>query len=208
MSRGWRKVLQLRFCIHEFVWHKIRDGACTSLWYDHWCSLSPLADFVSPRDMFRAGLSTTSMVADVLASGSLVWPRDLGVKYPSLLSIPSHRVSLGVQDKLEWRIRLGLSKPFTVSTVWNSIRPRDVKVNWVDVVWYPNCIPRHAFNLWIVIKRKLKTQDNLWSWEVFSSLASNCPLCESQPDSHEHLFFECPFSTQVWLHMRDLAGLS
>nr|GEU84747.1 hypothetical protein [Tanacetum cinerariifolium] len=149
MSWGWRKVLQLRSCIREFVWHKIGDGACTSLW-----------------------------------------------------------VSLGVQDKMEWRIRSGLSKPFTVSTVWNSIRPHDEKVNWVDVVWYPNCIPRHAFNLWLVIKRKLKTQDNLWSWEVSSSLASSCPLCESQPDSHEHLFFECPFSTQVWLHMRDLAGLS
>ncbi|GKC93942.1 hypothetical protein Tco_1159384 [Tanacetum coccineum] len=185
MSWGWRKVLQLRPCIRKFVWHKIGDRARTSLW-----------------------LNTTSKVADVLGSGSLVWPQELGVKYPLLLSIPSPRLSLGVHDKLEWRLRSGSTKPFAVSTVWQFIRPRDVKVTWVDVVWFPNCIPRHAFNLWLVIKRKLKTQDNLRSWDVSSSLAISYPLCESQPDSHEHLFFACSFSTQVWLHLRDLAGLS
>ncbi|GKE24448.1 hypothetical protein Tco_1435960, partial [Tanacetum coccineum] len=67
-------------------------------------------------------------------------------------------LSLGIQDKLEWRLRSGSIKPFAVSMVWQSIRPRDVKVAWVDVV----C----------------------------------CPLCDSKPDSHEHLFFECPFSMQ------------
>ncbi|GKG23981.1 putative reverse transcriptase domain-containing protein, partial [Tanacetum coccineum] len=27
------------------------------------------------------------------------------------------------------------------------------------------------------------------------------------PDSHEHLFFMCPFSNDVWNHMKRLAGL-
>ncbi|GKB72331.1 hypothetical protein Tco_0933743, partial [Tanacetum coccineum] len=128
-------VLQLRPCIREFIWHKIGDGARTSLWYDQWCSLSLLADFVSSRDMFRAGLNKSSKVADVLGSGSLVWSQELWVKYPSLLSISSPRLSLGIQDKLEWRLRSGSIKPFAVSMVWQSIRPRDVKVAWVDVAW-------------------------------------------------------------------------
>ncbi|GJU43577.1 hypothetical protein Tco_1200843 [Tanacetum coccineum] len=34
-----------------------------------------------------------------------------------------------------------------------------------------------------------------------------CPLCESQKDSHAHLFFECPFSAQVWSSVRQLAGM-
>nr|GEX92409.1 hypothetical protein [Tanacetum cinerariifolium] len=104
--------------------------------------------------------------------------------------------------------RSGSSKPFIVNSVWHSIRPRDVKVPWADVVWFPNCISRHAFNLWLMIKGKLKTQDKLRSWDVSSSLATCCTLCETQPDSHEHLFFDCSFSKQVWCHMRDLAGLS
>ncbi|PWA74062.1 reverse transcriptase zinc-binding domain-containing protein [Artemisia annua] len=33
-----------------------------------------------------------------------------------------------------------------------------------------------------------------------------CPLCESQPDSHDRLFVECSLSSQVWLMTRDLAA--
>nr|GEY39399.1 hypothetical protein [Tanacetum cinerariifolium] len=33
------------------------------------------------------------------------------------------------------------------------------------------------------------------------------PLCDSQLDSHDHLFFECVFSLQVWNHVKVFAGL-
>ncbi|GJV61287.1 putative RNA-directed DNA polymerase [Tanacetum coccineum] len=169
MSWAWRKVLQLCPFIRKFVWHKIGDGNHTSIWFDQWCHLSPLADFISYRDMYRAGLSSSSKVADLLATGSLVWPPELVGTYPNLLSITSPSISVGTLDKLEWKSWNGIIKPFS---------------------------------------KKLKTQDRLSSWDVNGSLAMSCPLCESQPDSHEHLFFECSFSMQVWRHMRDLVGLS
>ncbi|GKE70299.1 reverse transcriptase zinc-binding domain-containing protein, partial [Tanacetum coccineum] len=34
-----------------------------------------------------------------------------------------------------------------------------------------------------------------------------CPLCGLQQDSHEHLFFECSFSSKVWKYVRNLAGM-
>lgn len=38
-----------------------------------------------------------------------------------------------------------------------------------------------------------------------------CPLCDTIPDSHPHLFFECLFSMQVWLQVwlqvRVLSGM-
>ncbi|GKB59335.1 transposase, Ptta/En/Spm, transposase, Tnp1/En/Spm-like protein, partial [Tanacetum coccineum] len=68
-------------------------------------------------------------------------------------------------------------------------------------------IPRHAFNLWLIIKHKLKTQDRVYVWDVSNTLGSTCSLCEATPDSHEHLFFMCPFSNDVWDHMKKLAGL-
>ncbi|GJV28011.1 hypothetical protein Tco_1384459 [Tanacetum coccineum] len=138
MTWGWRKILQLRPCIREFLWHKIGDGAntsiwfdrwCslsplanvvspreanTSIWFDRWCSLSPLANVVSPRDRSRSGLNSTSMVANIMGSGLLEWPPDLGMKYPSLLAIPSPRLYQGIPDKLEWRTSLGVVKPFAV----------------------------------------------------------------------------------------------
>ncbi|GJU38596.1 reverse transcriptase domain, reverse transcriptase zinc-binding domain protein [Tanacetum coccineum] len=75
------------------------------------------------------------------------------------------------------------------------------------MVWFASCIPRHAFNLWLVVKRKLKMRDLISIWDVSDSLGSLCSLCEIQPDSHDHLFFECPFASEVWDRMKGLAGL-
>ncbi|GJV80926.1 reverse transcriptase domain, reverse transcriptase zinc-binding domain protein [Tanacetum coccineum] len=68
-------------------------------------------------------------------------------------------------------------------------------------------IPRHAFNLWLIINHKLKTQDRVSIWDYSNVLGSTCPLCEATPDSHEHLFFICPFANSVWSRMEVKAGL-
>ncbi|GJY61990.1 hypothetical protein Tco_0462647 [Tanacetum coccineum] len=36
----------------------------------------------------------------------------------------------------------------------------------------------------------------------------SCSLCDLQEDSHEHLFFECNFSKQVWFKVKRFTGLS
>ncbi|GKC86403.1 reverse transcriptase domain, reverse transcriptase zinc-binding domain protein [Tanacetum coccineum] len=66
----------------------------------------------------------------------------------------------------------------------------------------------HAVHLWLVIRRRLKTQDLLRHWDNVNYLHVTCSLCESQPDSHEHLFFECSFSQQVWNQVKGVAGLA
>ncbi|GKA15090.1 hypothetical protein Tco_0694837 [Tanacetum coccineum] len=60
MSWGWRKILQLRPAICEFIWCKIGDGAATYLWYDKWCELGSLSKLITSRDMCRAGLTHNS----------------------------------------------------------------------------------------------------------------------------------------------------
>ncbi|GKB36341.1 hypothetical protein Tco_0881283 [Tanacetum coccineum] len=135
----------------EFMWWDGGRDKCT------WCSAlgGGVGGF---RSAFVGG---STVVEEVL------WPPDLGMKYPSLLAIPSPRLYQGIPDKLEWRTSLGVVKPFA----------------------------------------KLKNQDRLWSWDVAGSMLSCFSLCETTPDSPKHLFFECPFSSQVWFHLRDLAGL-
>ncbi|PWA63762.1 RNA-directed DNA polymerase, eukaryota, Reverse transcriptase zinc-binding domain protein [Artemisia annua] len=87
MSWGWRKILQLRPTIQEFIWYKIGDGAATSLWFDRWCDLGPLSNSITSRDIFRAGLNIKSKVKDIIHNGAWIWPPDLLVKYPSLVRV-------------------------------------------------------------------------------------------------------------------------
>ncbi|GKE66405.1 hypothetical protein Tco_1520566 [Tanacetum coccineum] len=48
----------------------------------------------------------------------------------------------------------------------------------------------------------------LFYWDVNAALAASCSLCEVQPNSPSHLFFNCSFSTQVLNQMKGLANLS
>ena len=187
--------------VRRFFWHKIGDGKTTSLWFDRWCANGPLIDEVSVRDIYGAGLTTSSKVADAINSGTWMWPSDWAGKYPTTFHTNVPHLNMSSQDTLWWRDNQGVFKAFSVGTIWEDIRPRGIEAVWTNVVWYPHCIPRHAFHLWLVMQRKLKTQDLLKQWDVGDNTNLNlfqCPLCELEPDSHEHLFFECLFAREVW----------
>ncbi|GKA99204.1 RNA-directed DNA polymerase, eukaryota, reverse transcriptase zinc-binding domain protein [Tanacetum coccineum] len=171
MTWGWRKILQLRPLIRDHIWYRIGDGATCSLWFDRWCPSSPLASIVSTRDIHRAGLDMFSKVKDVIHNGDWLWPLELSSKYPILSSLNVPSISTST-DALEWQNDCGVSQPFSVATVWDCFRPRADEVTWYNVVWFNNCIPRHSFHMWLVAKRKLKTQDMLRQWDINGSLLS------------------------------------
>ncbi|GJS39811.1 reverse transcriptase domain, reverse transcriptase zinc-binding domain protein [Tanacetum coccineum] len=102
--------------------------------------------------------------------------------------------------ELFWIDCHGNSKKFSVSQVWDDIRMRDSKVKWYSMVWFPSCIPRHAIHLWLIIRRKLKTQDLIPAWDVSANLGVVCSLCD-------HMFFECSFSRGIWDKIKVFAGL-
>ncbi|GJU85498.1 RNA-directed DNA polymerase, eukaryota, reverse transcriptase zinc-binding domain protein [Tanacetum coccineum] len=78
--------------------------------------LSPLASFISSRDIYQAGLTSNSKVSDLLLEGTLVWPPDLIARYPALLSVTSPSL-VGPRDQQEWRNRSGNIVPFSVNEV-------------------------------------------------------------------------------------------
>ncbi|GJS50258.1 reverse transcriptase domain-containing protein [Tanacetum coccineum] len=113
-------------------------------------------------------------------------------------------------DCIRWRDINGVFSEFSVSRAWEAFRPRGNEVNWFRIVWFPHSIPRHSFHLWLVMRNSLKTQDKLRQWDVGINTDLNllrCSLCNTQSDSHAHLFFECPYSSKVWKLVRHLADM-
>ncbi|GJT41701.1 hypothetical protein Tco_0941566 [Tanacetum coccineum] len=72
-------------------------------------------------------------------------------------------------DVRQWCDNNGSFSVFSVAKAWEALRPRGI-------------------------------HDRMRQWDVGVSTDLNllrCALCDSQPDSHAHLFFECPFSSKV-----------
>ncbi|GJS51707.1 RNA-directed DNA polymerase, eukaryota [Tanacetum coccineum] len=100
---------------------------------------------------------------------------------------------------------------FSVKLAWEELRPRGDEVLWYSTVWFAHCIPRHAFHLWLVMRRSLKTQDKVKPWDVAPNTDLSilrCVLCGLHMDSHEHPFFECTFSAKVWCLVRNYAEMN
>ena len=125
---------------------------------------------------------------------------------PTLSNPPPPVLSASAPDKLLWRTRDDSLTPFSVRDVWLSIRPSEPDTNWHHLVWFSQNISRHAFILWVAMNRCLKTHDKLRFWEAYPNLS--CGFCHNGPDSHDHLFFECPYPNQVWNGLKPKLNLS
>ncbi|XP_071688975.1 uncharacterized protein [Rutidosis leptorrhynchoides] len=208
-SVGWRKLLAIRGIVRDRFIIQIGDGRMAFAWHDTYSDNGPLISFISNRDITRAGFSRQSKVHDICVDGMWTWPNEWVVKYP-LLSNMSAPSLVDSPDKIRWRKYNGDLQDFYVGAVWESIRHRQGKVPWYNIVWFANCIPKHAFITWLLMGEKLKTQDKLQTWETrfHSGISSVCSLCSQVADSHSHLFFECSFASQIWNYSKSLSNVA
>lgn len=207
ISWAWRKNLHVRQVVRPFIRWQVGNGLTISAWFDSWCDSSPLANIISSRDIYGAGFQRSSKVCDIVMDNNWLWPQFWLTKY-SVLGTNEVPQLTNSEDRMVWVNLNNEEKVFSVANVWEVLRPRSNVVDWHKVVWFPQMIPRHASNLWLILKCKLLTQDKLISWSVNQGNALICPLCETQPDTHEHLFFECGYARQVWDTLGQFMGFS
>ncbi|XP_022030699.1 uncharacterized protein LOC110931622 [Helianthus annuus] len=206
---SWRKIIQLRPEMRSFVWAEIGNGLSTSAWFDSWSNIGPLFQFFTPRQIANAGFSLDAKVADLWLNSSWDWPIEWRHRLPALNQIDTRSIQPAKEDKFLWRQGDHLHE-FSTARAWDSFRHREVEVEWCRIVWFSQCIPRHAFLMWLIMRRKLLTQDKILSWDISRRKNMNmmcCLLCYANHDSHNHLFFECKFSDQVWHKVRHKAGM-
>nr|GEU71745.1 hypothetical protein [Tanacetum cinerariifolium] len=195
-SWSWKKILRYRSILRSHIVHRIGNGLDTSLWFDNWHAICPLSEFISKRKIYYSGLSLDCKVANVIDNGVWKWPRDLSMEFDGLNAIEPPCLTEGKKDKVFWKTGTGRLSDFSVNTIWNDLRVCSDTVPWVKIVWYSQCIPRHAFMVWLAIHGRLRTQDLMVKWEKYGDM--RFVFCKKVPDSHDHLFFECEFSKKVW----------
>ncbi|GJT98864.1 RNA-directed DNA polymerase, eukaryota, reverse transcriptase zinc-binding domain protein [Tanacetum coccineum] len=119
VSWGWRKILQVRPLIRQFIWYHLGEGNTVSAWFDWWCLLSPLSHLVTPRDIHRAGFNMASTVYDIVTNGSWKWPNEWRLKYPSLYTITFPSLVPNSLDEIVWKTRNDMDSGFSV---WQQVQ--------------------------------------------------------------------------------------
>nr|XP_043633197.1 uncharacterized protein LOC122604367 [Erigeron canadensis] len=129
-----------------------------------------------------AGFSRTSVVADIIQNAEWKWPTSWLDLFPVLINIPNVQLS-SLQDVYYWKDFKGKEVDFSSGMVWESVRSRKDEVQWYKAVWFSQMIPRHSFLMWLIFRRKLKTQDKIMRWSAGGNMNYNL-VCDSLVTRH------------------------
>ena len=99
-----------------------------------------------------------------------------------------------------------LGKKYSVTDVWEELRPKQDKVPWHKFLWGSMAIPKHVFISWMAILNRLPTKDRLISWGM--EVNGDCCLCQGGMESRDHMFFECNYSKELWKSILHCCGLN
>ncbi|GJV14250.1 RNA-directed DNA polymerase, eukaryota, reverse transcriptase zinc-binding domain protein [Tanacetum coccineum] len=201
----WKNLLDLRDKIKGFILVKIGNGKTCNVWFDKWHPNGPLCRLINHRVLEQAGMCFKNKVRDMIEGNEWVWPIEWDDRFEEVINVPVPVLDNDVNDKTFWMDKKGKEKLFSTKEVWKAIRIDCPKVIWYKHVWFSQCIPRHAFILWVAIKGRLKTLDRISKWINVCSRV--CYLCNHDVESHSHLFFSCPFSNELWDRFKPMAKL-
>lgn len=189
----------LRDKLKPHIFHKIGNGCKIYAWYDKWCPQGPLCNFITRKYIHDARLSDNATVNDIINNDVWLWLS----KFPMLDSIQMPIVN-DREDKAVWIANNEEFKPFIISNVWKDLKDNHLSVQWGNTIWFSQCNVKHTFILWTPIQRRLQTQDRMMVWN--NNVDMKCSLCKRCCDSHDHLFFQCEFSKEVWTGMKKLCN--
>ncbi|CAH9134267.1 unnamed protein product [Cuscuta epithymum] len=87
--------------------------------------------------------------------------------------------------------------------VYELLRVRATPRVWMSFIWKPFIPPKFSFIMWLALRNRLPTYDNLGFLDVINM----CFFCKGGPETIPHLFFGCTFTGQVWDMVRQWLGL-
>ncbi|KAL0292355.1 UNVERIFIED_CONTAM: hypothetical protein Sradi_6992700 [Sesamum radiatum] len=184
---GWRKLIRLRDALRPHVSYQIGDGTSFSLWHDPWHPGGPLLPQfpLGPR---HTSIPPSAPLSTVISEDTWSWPHITDMESIDIThDLPTIH---GGRDRILWT---GPRGSFSSAAAYDLFRPPGPTVGWTSLLVGPFHIPRHRFILWLALQGRLATTDRPW----LQHLGSGCVLCQDGiPESHEHLFFMCPFASE------------
>ena len=201
-SWSWRGILKQRDMMKNHCISKIGNGNKTILLHDLLCPMSPLSNYINEGMLQDANIKDNVTVGEMVQERRWKWPATWVNKIPALGRIQVPHLRRDKEDKIVWLNNSGNEVEFNMRNVRKDIRGNGIKVSWSKVVWFSQCIPSHAFLLWLAMRDRLQTQDRLMKW--YPTKTYLCTLCEKQHDSLDHLFFKCEYSEYIWDEMKEV----
>ncbi|GAV87453.1 zf-RVT domain-containing protein, partial [Cephalotus follicularis] len=202
ISWSWRQTLLLRPLAKEHLIYRCGNGEQFSLWFDPWLHGDLVHALYGHRIIHDAGLDKHARVKDIIWEGEWCWPQVSG----DLLELQQRVRNIPISsapNSIYWD---KMGETFSTARAYQEIRSTLSTVAWHDVVWQAKRIPKHTFSTWLAIRGAHKTKNKLMAVGVVHS--AECAFRCGETETVEHIFFQCPFSANVWREVLDMCNIA
>nr|CCA65974.1 hypothetical protein [Beta vulgaris subsp. vulgaris] len=191
----------------------IGNGGNTLFWLDPWISSHPLK-ILYPRLFSIAIHPNASVAAHGFWEGyfwvwSFSWrrnlrPRDKIEKANMDALLKSVCPSLLCEDKLAWtHDKSGKFSTKSFNAELDKLLPH-VHQDAVKGVWRGLVPHRIEIFVWSAMIGKINTRHKLATYGIIPVEDSSCPMCNSTPETSDHLLLHCLFAQRIWTWWLDL----
>ncbi|GJX71318.1 RNA-directed DNA polymerase, reverse transcriptase-related family protein [Tanacetum coccineum] len=193
-----KKLLKYRDMARLFYKVEVKCGYSVSFWHDSWCSLGCLIGLFGSRGFIELGVSEQTTLGEVMERDRRRIHQNvlLNQGEREILMLKEQRV-YGQEDGFLWRLKDDTySDRFRSKETWQILRGSLPTWECHRGIWFPFATSKFAFLSWLAAKNRLATGEKMECWNI--NVRIGCSFCAEPKETREHLFFDCPYSRQIW----------
>jgi hypothetical protein len=190
---------------------KLGDGANTLFWKDRWLDGKCIKD-IAPAvfDLVPPRLANIRLVRDTLPN--FQWISDVNgaisvrviAEFLELCEVLDAVVlQPGIRDRHLWKF--SASGEYTTSSAYKALFLGSVQFEPAERVWKSWAPGKCKFFIWLVEHNRCWTADRLIKRGL--DRPEQCPLCDQEAETINHLLVKCVFAIQFWFHFLSSVGL-
>ncbi|CAG7867093.1 unnamed protein product, partial [Brassica rapa] len=190
------KLLKLSPLIYNWIKLRVCNGLTCRFWSDNWSCHGNMRDYLQLGITSSLGIQDLATLASLHSNGTWRLPPARSERQVEIHALLSTVLLNDEDDFYEWEIEGKIHTSYSIGMVYAHLRIHAPAVPWCKTVWNKGGIPRHSFLTWLFVLNRCPTRDRIIGWGLQSSPL--CLLCNSAPESRDHLFFECSYTWGIW----------
>lgn len=196
-SYSWftNKLLKLKDTVFPLIKLRLENGITARFWFDNWTPFGCLYDHLRASQT-RLGIPLNATVSSLYYGGAWHLPSARTDRQLELLCFLTTVQLTTNEDYYDWIVEGRTSTKFRTGEIYAYLSDDRQDVQWHSAVWTKRGIPRHNFHAWLVVLDRLPTRDRLIRWGI--QVDHQCLLCNSYPETRDHIFGNCNFYRQLW----------
>uniref|UniRef100_A0A2N9I6M1 CCHC-type domain-containing protein n=1 Tax=Fagus sylvatica TaxID=28930 RepID=A0A2N9I6M1_FAGSY len=200
----FRSICEAREVLSAGMVWRVGTGENIRIWKDRWLQGAPSETILSPPRILDVNATVGTLIlqdsmqwdVELIDQIFLPWEAEIVKQIPLSFRRPADMLTWGETKKGEFTVKSAYRLLYQRSNSGvASASAGTIKVFW-DGVWSLQVQPKVRNFIWRACRNILPSKTKLFEKKISSSFS--CPWCEEEPETCDHVLWQCEFEQKVW----------